>query len=457
MTEARPRLYVRPLILLALVAMLAGLIPAPAQAQSQSTTWNAAAACPASLPASGFSDATGPHGHNIDCLAWFALTTGRTATSYDTIGDVRRDQTSSFLVRVLDRLVPSGLDMPSRDVGAFPDVSSGPHRANVEALAGFDPPVVAGFPDGSYQPRRSLTRGQFASIIARSLDHLADQDLIDRLPAASSPFPDTRGSVHEGNIARLARAGIVQGKDADTYDPNGSITRGQTASILARMLGGLVNEDLLLQPRRFSGVVHDATGTGPGEVGDPIAGARITAIGMTEVAATSNGQGRYGLWLQQPGPYTLTVTASGFVSQQRGLVLPDADAETDLGMYEQAVAPADSTSAGAPSDITIAGDGDFWQVDLPFDARTASDIRLKFPENLVISLGESPTAALFFSRNREDGTSDRVGADSGVHTVYYNLGTSDAPDWRHVEATFDANGTLVEVNGTAYADDDATS
>lgn len=453
MTEVRSRGASRPILLVALVALFASLVPAQAEAQT-ATDWDPANACPSSLPDSGLTDATGVHGHNIDCLAWFELTKGKTATSYGNLETIRRDQTASFVVRTLERLVPSGFDLPARDTGAFSDVTSGPHRANIETLAGFDPAVAAGYKDGTYRPQKAVTRAQFASVIARSLDRAAEQGVIPALPAASSPFTDTRGSVHESNIARLARAGIVKGKTSNSYDPDGSLTRGQAASILARVLGGLVDEEVLFQPLRFTGVVHDATDTAPGETGDPIANARITASGITEVGTRSGSDGSYALWLQQPGAYTIDLSASGFVPQQRGVVLPDPNVETDLGMYKQAVEPAGSTQTATTSaDVTVVADGDYWRVDLPFDATTAAEVRLKFPGNLVITLGESQAADLYFSRNREDGTSDRVGADSGVHTVYYDL----PGGWQHVEAEFDANGTLVSVNGTPYVDPDANS
>jgi hypothetical protein len=260
-----------------LAALTVAILPAQAAtAQTQtSTDWDAANACPSTVPSSGFSDATGPHGRNIDCLAWFALTTGQTSTTYGTNGEVRRDQTASFVVRTVERLVPSGFVLPPREVGAFRDVTGGPHRVNIETLAGFEPPVVAGYADGTYRPTNSITRAQFASIVTRTLDKLADQDLIDRLPAATSPFTDTRGSVHEGNIARLANAGIVQGRTPTTYAPNAPVTRGQTASILARVLGGLVDEEVILQPRRFAGVVHEGTDAAPGELGPRIQGAQL--------------------------------------------------------------------------------------------------------------------------------------------------------------------------------------
>lgn len=448
MTEARPRTS-RPGLMLALFALLATLM-VPATAQAQTSQWNAASACPsATVPQSGFGDATGVHGANINCLAWFALTSGRTPTSYGNLEPVRRDQTATFVVRTLERLTPSDYELPVRQPGAFRDVDSGPHRINIETLAGATPPIVAGYQDGTYRPTLALTRAQFASIVMRMLDDVAEQGLITRLPNTSSPFRDTRGSVHESNIARLANAGILLGRDANTFDPNGNVTRGQTASIFARVLGGLVDRDLLEQPRLFQGVVHDATDTAPGQLGPRIEGAFVAFEGFTEASTTTDAQGRYSVWLQQPGEYQLGLIADGFAPQLRTVRLPDADVETDLGMYVQAQRPTNTTpTATTALDVSVVANGTFWRVGtgdfLPTDA---TDIRLRYPSGLVITLGDAGTSAAYFSRN-PDGTSDRIGVDAGVHTLYYLVDGT----WRELNTRFDQNGRLVEVNGQPYTD-----
>jgi hypothetical protein len=446
MTEVRPRPHLRAALVLALLALLATL--APPAAQAQTAEWSASTACPSStVPSSGFTDATGVHGRNIDCLAWYALTAGRTATYYGNLESVRRDQTASFVVRVMERV--DGVEMPPRQTNAFSDVDSGPHRVNIEVLAGAEPPIVAGYPDGTYRPTLPLTRAQFASIATRMLDELADQGLLDRLPAASSPFRDTAGSVHEDNIARLANVGVLQGRTATTFDPQGEITRGQTASVLARILGGLVAEELVLQPRRFAGVVHDGTDAAPGELGPRIAGAQIVANGFSQVSTTTDSQGRYALWLQQPSEYLLDVGASGFVAQRRSIVLPSDDVETDLAMYRRAEQPASSTpTASTSAHTTVTADGEFWRIDLVnFDPDDATEIRLRFPQGLVVQLGDAGADAAYFSRH-PGGTSDRIGEDSGTHTLYYLVeGT-----WRSLEARFDGDGTLITVNNTPYVD-----
>ncbi|MEY2430618.1 MAG: hypothetical protein QOC92_343 [Acidimicrobiaceae bacterium] len=53
---------------------------------------------------------------------------------------------------------------------------------------------------------------------------------------ASNPFTDVPASKHHDNVLCLAAAGITKGKTATTYDPSGTVTRGQMATFVARTL-----------------------------------------------------------------------------------------------------------------------------------------------------------------------------------------------------------------------------
>jgi hypothetical protein len=111
--------------------------------------------------------------------------------------------------------------------GGFTDVSdANVHAANIDVMA--EAGVVAGFPDGTFRPGLSITRGQLASLLARA----------EGLAPAEPPygFTDIAGSVHAGSIQALADAGIVEGFPDGTFGVGAPIRRDQTASLLARWL-----------------------------------------------------------------------------------------------------------------------------------------------------------------------------------------------------------------------------
>jgi hypothetical protein len=110
----------------------------------------------------------------------------------------------------------------------FPDVAtSGVHADAIGCAARLG--LVQGREDGRFAPMASLTRGQLASVVDRSLRASGVE-----LPDTASPFVDTRGSVHADAIGRLAAAGIVRGVDGRRFEPQGPVSRAQVATMLDR-------------------------------------------------------------------------------------------------------------------------------------------------------------------------------------------------------------------------------
>lgn len=87
--------------------------------------------------------------------------------------------------------------------------------------------ITGGCGGGRYCPSGTVTREQMASFLARALN----------LPAATQDyFTDDNASPHEGDINRVARAGITGGCATNRYCPRSPVTRGQMASFLVRAL-----------------------------------------------------------------------------------------------------------------------------------------------------------------------------------------------------------------------------
>jgi hypothetical protein len=138
--------------------------------------------------------------------------------------------TSDAAIALGDVTVPADTVLLVYAVGPgidFSDVAStNVHRENVLWLANRG--VVQGYDDGTFRPSLSVTRGQLASLMARTAG----------LTPAAGPydFTDIAGSVHAGNIQALADAGIIAGFSDDTFRPSEPVTRAQAASLLGRWL-----------------------------------------------------------------------------------------------------------------------------------------------------------------------------------------------------------------------------
>lgn len=124
--------------------------------------------------------------------------------------------------RSIDDACPAGR-MPA---GAFADV--GPtHRAGVNCLAWWR--VAVGTSGTTFSPGASINRAQLATFVA----NLA-QASGSALPATSTDhFDDDAGSVHEGNINRVAAAGIM-GSATRSFSPDLAVSRGSMATTVAR-------------------------------------------------------------------------------------------------------------------------------------------------------------------------------------------------------------------------------
>ena len=119
---------------------------------------------------------------------------------------------------------------PSRKIGGgsglpFTDIADSPFVDEIVWLA--DEGITTGCASNQFCPTAQVTRGQMATFLARALD----------LPAASTDyFNDDDGTAHEGNINRIAAAGITSGCTDTAYCPADPLTRAQMAGFLANGL-----------------------------------------------------------------------------------------------------------------------------------------------------------------------------------------------------------------------------
>jgi len=114
--------------------------------------------------------------------------------------------------------------------GTFSDDDGNIHEGFIEAIAATGITRGCDATAGLYCPGGLVTRGQMASFVARALN----------LPASTvDHFADDNSSTHEANINAVADAGITLGLADGTFDPDGTVSRGQMASFLARGVPGL--------------------------------------------------------------------------------------------------------------------------------------------------------------------------------------------------------------------------
>ena len=118
----------------------------------------------------------------------------------------------------------------------FPDVDGHKNQQAIEALAARE--VVNGMASGQFQPDATMTRGEFAAIVVRALG---------LTPKAVDQFQDVPAEQwYAPYIGTAYTYGIVTGREENVFDPNGTITRQEAATMVARA-AGLCGMDTQLQ------------------------------------------------------------------------------------------------------------------------------------------------------------------------------------------------------------------
>lgn len=143
-------------------------------------------------------------------------------------GDDRRGNAGG-----IDLACPEGEVPDAGFVDVLPESS---HARAVNCLAWWG---IVSAEGESFQPSSTLTRAQMATTIDRTTTaagaELADGDLT---------FTDIDDDTHADAIARVAAADIMGGRNAEAFDPGGTVTRAQMATLVARVYEHVAGEPL---------------------------------------------------------------------------------------------------------------------------------------------------------------------------------------------------------------------
>ncbi|WP_173224376.1 S-layer homology domain-containing protein [Paenibacillus alba] len=88
--------------------------------------------------------------------------------------------------------------------------------------------VVNGYADGTFHPNASITRAEFATIIAKVFDLSAT--------GSGNKLKDTSGHWAESSINALTASGIISGYEDGTFKPNKEITRAEIISMISKLI-----------------------------------------------------------------------------------------------------------------------------------------------------------------------------------------------------------------------------
>ena len=130
-------------------------------------------ACPeAAIPTAGFRDVSSrhPNAEDIDCIAYYGITRGTSATTYSPDDPVIREHMALFLVRMA-KLV--GIDLPPPDsFTPFTDIGHLPQRSREAIAQIYQLRITIGATATTYAPARNVSRGEMALFLKRLMNRM---------------------------------------------------------------------------------------------------------------------------------------------------------------------------------------------------------------------------------------------------------------------------------------------
>ena len=244
---------------LALVASVLVAVPAAAADDPEPSYTATFDAC-AGAPSSGFDDVPAGHANagDIDCIAYYGITKGTSATTYSPLMSVTREHMALFLTR-LAALV--GIEVTSTpDDPGFTDIGDLSDNSQNAIAQLADLGITKGTSDTTYSPGDSVERGHMALFIARLMNQMDpmevegtaygkipedvvdvdddDSTMDDETVEVGSPFTDLGSATKSAYdaITQLYELGVATGISGTAYGPSALITRASMASFMAAVL-----------------------------------------------------------------------------------------------------------------------------------------------------------------------------------------------------------------------------
>lgn len=164
--------------------------------------------------------------------------------------------------------------------------------------------VIGGYDDGSFRPEGSVTRAQMAKMIAVAMNG-GNEDF--RGSSVGSQFTDVKdGMWYTKFINYCVSQGVINGRSATIFDPEGNVTATETAVMVMRAMG-YRNETFLNEKGVYSPASVDALAESIGLYND------TTSLNDTSVALNRQNAAQViynGMQVATP-EYTMTYNSEG--------------------------------------------------------------------------------------------------------------------------------------------------
>lgn len=111
--------------------------------------------------------------------------------------------------------------------------------------------IVIGYPNGTFQPEREISRAEYAKIMYLTLQKAGIVENIDNIEEQKSKFSDAKRHWAEKYISVMANKNIIKGYLNGEFRPDNNITRAEASSVMALTLNSELDK---YTPEENSGI-----------------------------------------------------------------------------------------------------------------------------------------------------------------------------------------------------------
>ncbi|MCX5751461.1 MAG: S-layer homology domain-containing protein [Candidatus Saganbacteria bacterium] len=158
----------------------------------------------------------------IEYLSTLNIIAGYPDGSFKPEGTLTRAELATLLVKA------KGATMPETSTASFKDLPAN-HWAAPYVKAAVDSGYVKGYPNGTFQPQKSISRVEGILVVSRFAGLQDTSDLTE------GPFPDMPGRHWAARTVDSAKkAGLLDYLDGKILKPDQELTRGEAAEMIAK-------------------------------------------------------------------------------------------------------------------------------------------------------------------------------------------------------------------------------
>lgn len=126
----------------------------------------------------------------------------------------------------VERVEPISLESLAQATYPFPDIADDIYVDEIVRASSIG--FIAGFSDGTFQPTQSISREEFASMIADAVIIRAPGSFASLPEVTEAPFPDVSADRWSAaKIEFLRDAGLLSGDESGRFRPTDNITRAE--------------------------------------------------------------------------------------------------------------------------------------------------------------------------------------------------------------------------------------